>query len=751
MRIDRDLRGLLARRYLSYGLPLIPLREKLKTPIEEDWPDKPIVNEGMLAKWERDRPFHNIGILASQELGVAVLDIDGESGEAVWAEIEKRKGPFPHTMKSKREGASGFRLVIKYNPKEIVLPNIAIPLPGVHQGIELRADRLQTVTAPSIHPDPSDHPEGRIYALADDAAPAMVPTTYLTALIADLTELQQKISSRTASTTDNVIPFARSIPAYLKELSAKGRAVNRAVLVPPLPRPHTPELEAELREILDYQPPPESYPHCRDVGMALYHGTDGADWAFRLWCEWMRTVPGKLVDGRFYPFTEEKWDGLWESFGRPYNKGRKITLDSLYRVALDAGWQPPPPPPDIPPAATIPEAGAPAEAQVNGVPAQPSLLPASPPRDELITIRGDEVEARQLDWLCPGRLATGKITLEAGQPGLGKTLRSSDIAARISRGSSWPCGEGQAPQGDVIILSAEDDIADTLVPRLKAAGADLTRIHFVQMMKTAPTKQKPVAGIRGIDLGRDLEALEAVVKRVKPKLVIIDPISAYMGTPGSGIDSHRNSDVRAILSPLKDLAERYGFAVLAITHLNKSSGTDAMARVTGSGAFIAAARIAFLVCQDKTPGAPPDRRLLLPLKNNLAADVPGRAFTVVTKLVEGVGHQPMIQWEPGVVTATADDVLRAANELAKSGPNPAEEFLRDCLADGPRGSKEITAEGKEHGFTPRQLQLAREKLDIRPTRSGFGSNGSWLWRLPGTPRVAPAVAAEGRSPSKSDA
>src|SRR5262249_31793181 len=148
-----------------------------------------------------------------------------------------------------------------------------------------------------------------------------------------------------------------------------------------------------------------------------------------------------------------------------------------------------------------------------------------------------------------------------GLPDEGKGLTLSDITARITRGALWPCGEGQAPLGNVVLLSAEDDIADTIVPRLIAADADLKRVTILKMVREADTE-------RMFSLITDLAALRQKVIEIGGVLmVIIDPVTAYLGI--GKVDSFRATDVRAVLGLLKEFAETLRVSVLGIMHFNK--------------------------------------------------------------------------------------------------------------------------------------------------------------------------------------
>lgn len=264
---------------------------------------------------------------------------------------------------------------------------------------------------------------------------------------------------------------------------------------------------------------------------------------------------------------------------------------------------------------------------------------------EFVTV--SDVQAEPIRWLWRGKLALGKVSLLAGDPGLGKSLVSLAVAAAVTRGAPWPVNGTRAPEGEVVLLSAEDDVADTIRPRLEAAGADVGRVHVLTMVRDLDPDGRPFS--RGFSLRRDLKLLDAsLAERPSVRLVAVDPISAYLGD----IDSHNNADVRGLLAPLAELAARHRVAVLCVSHLNKGGG-PAMYRTNGSLAFVAAARAAFMVTRDQ---ADPARRLMLPLKNNLAPDVDGLAYSVQTAENEA----PVVVWEPEAVTVTAEEALAPA-------------------------------------------------------------------------------------------
>jgi hypothetical protein len=232
---------------------------------------------------------------------------------------------------------------------------------------------------------------------------------------------------------------------------------------------------------------------------------------------------------------------------------------------------------------------------------------------ELQSVRASTIEMTDLEWLWPNRFALGKIGIIAGLPDEGKGLLLSNMAACCTNPAlAWPNEEGPAPQGNVILLTAEDDPADTVLPRLAAAGADLSRVELIQLVREHDSKTGEQRD-RMFSLVHDLAKLRAKIAAVgSVVLVVIDPISAYLGI--GEIDSFRDADVRAVLGPLKELAGETRATVLAVMHFNKKVDVlNMMLRICNSIAFAAASRHAFGVIDD------PDnhRKLFVRGKNNL--------------------------------------------------------------------------------------------------------------------------------------
>lgn len=336
--------------------------------------------------------------------------------------------------------------------------------------------------------------------------------------------------------------------------------------------------------------------------------------------------------------------------------------------------------------------------------------------------RVSDIQAKPIRWLWKGRVARGKVSMIAGNPGLGKSQVMASMAAIVSTGGQWPVDRSTCEPGNVVILSAEDDPADTLRPRLEAVGADLSRVFILDAV-TDGTLTNGREGRRGFNLKSDLSRLGAMLEEIGGSaLIIIDPITAYLGTT----DSHKNAEIRALLSPLAELAAKYEAAVVCVSHFNKNSASEALMRVTGSLAFVAAARAAFVVTKDPEQDA---RRLFLPLKNNLGNDQTGLAFSVeAIQLAQGQIETSRIVWEAGVITTTAQEAMAPLVQGEdRSDLDDAKDFLRELLANGALPSKQIRGDAEGAGHAWRTIQRAQKELGVVASKKGMKEG--WFWRL----------------------
>ncbi|MDQ3639087.1 MAG: AAA family ATPase [Actinomycetota bacterium] len=330
-----------------------------------------------------------------------------------------------------------------------------------------------------------------------------------------------------------------------------------------------------------------------------------------------------------------------------------------------------------------------------------------------------DVAPEKIDWLWPGRLPRGKVVLLDGDPGLGKSLVTLDLAARVSAGRGWPDGGGCEPDG-VVLLSAEDGLADTIRPRFDAAGGVPARAVALSTVPDTEGNERQIA------IPHDLGTIEAAIERVGAVLVVIDPLAAFLA---GDVNSHRDQDVRRALAPLARLAERTGAAVVVVRHLNKASGGNALYRGGGSIGIVGAARMAFVVGKDTEDE---ERRVLAPIKSNLAAPAPSLVFG----LEPAENGAPRVAWR-GQSTLDASALLSAPTDPEeRSVLQEARDLLRDALSDGPVPASDVKREARSADISERTLKTAKRELGVFASRegeSGKRGGGRWLWALPNPP------------------
>lgn len=333
--------------------------------------------------------------------------------------------------------------------------------------------------------------------------------------------------------------------------------------------------------------------------------------------------------------------------------------------------------------------------------------------------RADEIEAKPLNPLWPGRFYIGKLTTLAGIPDQGKSVVTCDIAARVSRGAAWPDGEGHAPLGMAIILSAEDDPADTITPRLMAAGAALDKVLIINSLVADKSRK------RMFSIADDLHRLTLLVRRYPDtRLLIIDPANAYMGTSKEH-DSFRDSDVRAVLGPVKEWAEEHQIAVLIVTHFKKGGSGRAIDQVMGSLAFTALSRSAWAFIEEKDGnGVATGRKLMARIKQNISAPVDALTYRLVgVEVGEGI-PAPKVEWGEEVI-GSADDLMTSGQSKRSPKLNAAMSFLLELLTDAPAPVAQIMKAAREAGHAEKTLNRARAELGVE----SYQEERQWFWRL----------------------
>ena len=324
-----------------------------------------------------------------------------------------------------------------------------------------------------------------------------------------------------------------------------------------------------------------------------------------------------------------------------------------------------------------------------------------------------EVEKKPIRWFWRRRIAQGKLNIVDGDPGLGKSLVVLDLAARASRGADMPDGSAGIPESGVVLMSAEDDIADTVRPRWERAGGDPAKLlHLFQVVRNGQE--------RAVTIPDDLPLIEEAVERISASVVIIDPVSAFWSPD---VRTHIDTEVRRALNPLKDMAERLDVTVILVRHLNKTHGGNALYRGQGSIGIIGACRCGLMIGEH-----PNDEsiRVLAPHKTNISKKAASLRFTIHS---ESDDDPPKVVWGQEIDVKATDMARPPVDEEKRSALSDAVDFLMEALASGPVKADELYATAKRREISARTLRRAKDQLGVEV----FRQDNVWFWRLPDGP------------------
>ncbi len=343
----------------------------------------------------------------------------------------------------------------------------------------------------------------------------------------------------------------------------------------------------------------------------------------------------------------------------------------------------------------------------------------------VVTLRSlADFKAKAISWLWPGKIPLGKLTLVAGPGGQGKSQFICFLAAAVTDDAILP-GGARAPQGTVLYLSAEDDVEDTIKPRMLAAGADP---HCVKVLGDIRLKGEEQA----FDLESGFAYFQEAVRLMPDlRLVAIDPVTAYMGKA----EAHKAADVRRVLKRYADLAAERAIAVVLVTHLNRGTSTNAAERTTASIAFVHVARASFLIAPDPNDE---DRRVFTCFKNNLSPDTSAFAFRIVPERIAnpdanepndpGELETSRIEWEPDAFDMHASELLVKNEPVSGRRNEDAMAFILTQIEDGPIESNALLEAARAHGIAVGTLKLARRKLKERGAMRAYLQGGEWWVR-----------------------
>jgi hypothetical protein len=320
-----------------------------------------------------------------------------------------------------------------------------------------------------------------------------------------------------------------------------------------------------------------------------------------------------------------------------------------------------------------------------------------------------EVVPEEVKWLWRGRIPSGKLTILAGDPSVGKSFLSLDIASRVSRGSAWP-DEDLAPEGrkpkNVLIISGEDALEDTVRPRIDRQGGDPKRIAAIGL------RVRDKDGDSFLSLTDHLSQIRDEVVRFKARLLIVDPLVAFMGT----INTYKASEVRQLLTRLSEMADETKCSVLGIMHLNKRRGESGLYRLTDSLAFAAGPRSVMLVSRHPDDSS---LRVLAPWKNNLTADPDAIGFHF--------DEEGRLAWDETLPLRADDMLIRLSTSPRGTIGDKARKFLQTYLADGsPHPATKIAEDAEAEGIGKASLDKVKRAMGVVSHKR---SDGRFDWQL----------------------
>lgn len=343
---------------------------------------------------------------------------------------------------------------------------------------------------------------------------------------------------------------------------------------------------------------------------------------------------------------------------------------------------------------------------------------------DIVSTNMGGVKAKPVPWLWPHRIPRGMLTIFAGSPGVGKSFVSLYVAGRITTGGIWPDIGREAPIGTVILLAAEDSKEYTIRQRLDAIGADSFKIEKVEMVRPDQLGDE-----RTFDLSQDIKRLEIMAKQTGAKLIIVDPVNSYLGGKQDGF---KDVEVRRVLDPLKEMAERLDIAVILLMHTKKGIEEEILYQIGGSIAFAAVARNVFFCTRDPdTPG-----RFYFTHAKSITVESPALSYTI--------SGEAGVVWGTDPIKLSAREILAAQHAKQKPGPKQTvrkdvKQWLCEYLREGPQSASDGWQEAADHGFSDNTVRRAMKELEIRVTPirgiEGSGQFTGHTWELPARTRT----------------
>ncbi len=338
-----------------------------------------------------------------------------------------------------------------------------------------------------------------------------------------------------------------------------------------------------------------------------------------------------------------------------------------------------------------------------------------------------DIESAEQQWLWEGVFPIGELTVIGGCMGIGKSLTTIDLAARVTTGRKWPDGT-ECKEGSILLMAAEDHLAYTVKPRLEAARADPSRVAAIR--GTQHPKNKDI--LMPFNIQKDGTKIISTLTQMNEKCkvpvraLIIDPIASYMG----GSDSGRDTVVREILGFLHNIAVRFDIAIILIMHVKKGAeDAPTLEKLLGSTAFTASARAVWVFCQCPEND---DMRYFLPAKNNLKArTLQGWEIYVYS----GINDHGAIKWGK-TTTKMADDLLFDQGMAPEAKRSKAKELIVGILKEGIQRASKVREYVVNQDISEHTCNNAKKELGVRSAKS---TDGEWYWWMDGLSKPPPGV------------
>jgi putative DNA primase/helicase len=341
----------------------------------------------------------------------------------------------------------------------------------------------------------------------------------------------------------------------------------------------------------------------------------------------------------------------------------------------------------------------------------------------LTTISMDKIAPACVTWLWPERFPMGKISLISGKPDNGKSQVTLDIIARTTTGADWPDGtKNELGPRDVLMAVAEDDLNDTVRPRLEAAGADLSRIKVINRIRTQEFDEKAgkKSAIRRLQLSDDIKKLKmAIEANPQVALVVVDTLTSFFGD----VNANADQDIRPLMDALIRAFGDCKACFIGVIHHNKKNDADAIQSILGASSVAGAVRSAYSCSRDPENE---DEFYFTLVKNNLTKKRSGMKYKIAEKTV-GIISAPYVEWA-GETEKNANDVMALAKEARdekRHGVDKARLFIPFALQNGPRPARELYKEAEAEGISSDQMRRAKDQLAVKVTKQG----NIWFWSL----------------------